>query len=58
MMKKGKIDGKLVGVITPEEYYANPSMYAPNYTAFEGGTSHGFPDVYHCHRCSDSPGCT
>lgn len=43
MMKKGKIDGKLVEVITPEEYYANPSMYAPNYTAFEGGNGYIYP---------------
>ena len=37
MMQTGKIDGKMVDVITPEEYYANPSLYPYNYSAINGG---------------------
>lgn len=36
-MQKGKIDGKMVDIITQEEYYNNPSLYSYNYTAINGG---------------------
>jgi len=42
-MKKGKIDGKIVEIITPEEYYANPSLYPYNYTAIDGHDGFIYP---------------
>lgn len=43
MMQKGKIDGKMVDIIKPEEYYANPSLYPYNYTAFDPGNGTIYP---------------
>lgn len=43
MMQKGKIDGKMVEVITPEEYEINPSLYSYNYSAIDGGDGIIYP---------------
>lgn len=42
-MKKGKIDGKIVDIITIEDYYHNPSLYEYNYTAIDGGNGIIYP---------------
>lgn len=42
-MKKGKIDGKIVDIITIEEYYQNPSLYEANYTAIDGNNGFIYP---------------
>lgn len=42
-MQKGKIDGKMVDIITQEEYYNNPSLYSYNYTAINGGNGFVYP---------------
>ena len=43
MMQKGKIDGKMVDIIDINEYYANPSLYPYNYTAFDPGNGYIYP---------------
>lgn len=43
MMKKGKIDGKMVEIVTLEQYFANPSLYPNNYTAIDGGNGYVYP---------------
>lgn len=34
-IKKGKVNGKLMDILTPDEYYAKMDIYDPNYTAIE-----------------------
>lgn len=43
MMQKGKIDGKMVDIVTTDEYFANPSLYPANYTAFDPGNGFIYP---------------
>lgn len=42
-MRKGKIDGKIVEIITIEDYYANPGLYSYNNTAIDGGDGYIYP---------------
>lgn len=43
MMQKGKIDGKMVDIITPQQYLANPSLYGYNYSAIDRGNGVIYP---------------
>lgn len=43
MMQKGKIDGKMVEIITVEQYFADPSLYPYNYTAIDGNNGYIYP---------------
>lgn len=43
LAKTGKIDGKMVDVITPEQYYSNPSLYSYNYSAIDGDNGIIYP---------------
>lgn len=42
-MRKGKIDGKIVEIISVEEYYSNPGLYSYNNTAIDGGDGYVYP---------------